>query len=151
MQEDGRSILDDYQRLKAVIMESKDHTFPDGEARVVRDSILHAEDDGGVRVKEKIRGGHVVWEARYLGQPTSRVDDDPATFDRISVERIEGDDEAGRVSVIYAERLVDDLQGKPYLILEKWERYARADESGERYVRVHCDTAEILEKKTTPD
>lgn len=145
MHADGRLLLDDYQRLKGLIQTSAQHTVRDGDAVVVKESIRHGED---ARVREKIRGGMVAWEPRYLGQPTTRVDDDPRTFDRISVEReVDGD----VVSIIYAERLVDDLQGQPILILEKWERYARADERGERYVRVHCETAEILEERHTPD
>lgn len=154
---EGERILLEYQRLKERIQADTHNTFREGDAVIVRGSIVD-EGDGprGERVRQKIRGGQVVCDPDYVSQFTSHVDDDPTTYDRISVERrVEGQEGVNHASLIYAERSLIDGSGRPYLVLDKWERYIRGrdgrTERGQRFVRVHCGTTAVIEEKHIPD
>jgi len=145
-------MLADYRRLKTLIQKNSESTVRDGDAVILRDAIVREAADGGIRLREKIRGGQVVWDATSHGQPLTRVDDDPETFDRISIERVTEGDLVDRASIIYVERLMENEgQAELLQVLERWERYQRAGERGERFTRVNCKSMEILADIFTPD
>jgi hypothetical protein len=144
---DGKAIVAEYEGLKAAIVRDQEHTRRDGHLTIVRDSLYLPE---GGDVVDKIRGGLVQWEDDYLYQPCTRVDNDPRTYDRISLERlirVDGKERAA-ASIIFSETTEGGPDGNERLVVEKRERYTQqtgdGDVTGERYVKVASPSGEVL-------
>lgn len=147
---DGKRIIEEYEHLKAAIMSDQAHTTHDGVLSTVRDSLLIPE---GGNVVDKVRGGRVLWDESYFNQPCSHVDDDPTTYDRISLERlVESDGQVhGTASIIYSETSEMAENGSLRIVVDKLERYKQETPNGavigERYVKVTSPDGEILQHR----
>jgi hypothetical protein len=147
---DGPKIVAEYAHLKERIMDDSLHTAQDGGVTIVTDSLYIPEEGD---VLDKVRGGRMEWEETYLGQPLTRVDDDPGTYDRISVERtvrLNGEVH-GTSSLIYGETTETLRNGTDALVISKLERYTQYTPAGavtgERFVKVKSPSGEVLEHR----
>lgn len=155
----GLEIVAEYERLKAHIKADTQHTNKVGDVFVVKGSFIVPE---GAGVVEKIRGGKVGWDDDFLNTPCTHVDDDPLTYDRISVERrLEREGKLlGTSSIIFSETSEADEHGRLLLVVEKLERYSQETPlgtlTGERFARVSSPSGAVLEawhhhaKEATP-
>ena len=145
---DGARTIEEYETLKSHILRNRDHTTHNGRVTVVRASLAVPE---GGDVIDKIRGGNIEWDESYLNQPCSHVDDDPHTYDRISLERrvVHEGRALGTASIIYSETTETTPDGIERLVVEKMERYIQQTPqgalTGERYVRVASPSGEVLD------
>jgi hypothetical protein len=151
--EAGWRIVFEYQRLKTIIQESPQETTRDGDTHIVTDGFLtqNRSSEDGVRSIEKIRGGQVDWDKDYYMKPTTRVDDDPYTLDRISVERrMERDGKLLSSSSIIYREYTDFAIDDHFLVIEKEERFTEYSDAGtvkgERFHKVNASTGEMLKE-----
>lgn len=144
----GKDVVEEYAHIKAAILSDQRHTLHEGRVTIVKDSLEVQEAEN---VLDKVRGGRLSWDEHLWNQPLTHVDDDPMTFDRISLERIVKSDRGapGHSSIIFTETTETLDDGAEHLVIVKHERYTQERAEGvivgERYAKVTSPEGHLVE------